>query len=66
MVLIILAYFIKPKEGKKSSLFSKLKAVIVEEYQESDFKAQTSKTVQGAKKAVQTVSKNKAKELPPV
>ena len=67
MILIILAYFIKPKEGKKSSLFSKIKAVVVEEYQESDFKAKTSSTIQKVKK----VSKNKSgtkpmKELPPV
>ncbi len=67
MILIILAYFIKPKEGKKSSLFSKIKAVMVEEYQESDFKAKTSSTIQKVKK----VSKNKSgtkpvKELPPV
>lgn len=67
MILIIIAYFIKPKEGKKSSLFSKIKAVVVEEYQESDFKAKTSSTIQKVKK----VSKNKSgtkpvKELPPV
>ena len=67
MILIILAYFIKPKEGKKSSLFSKIKAVVVEEYQESDFKEKTSRTIQKVKK----VSKNKSgtkpmKELPPV
>ena len=67
MILIILAYFIKPKEGKKSSLFSKIKAVVVEEYQESDFKAKTSSSIQKVKK----VSKNKSgtkpvKELPPV
>ncbi len=67
MILIILAYFIKPKEGKKSSLFSKIKAIVVEEYQESDFKEKTSSTIQKVKK----VSKNKSgtkpmKELPPV
>ena len=67
MILIILAYFIKPKEGKKSSLFSKIKAVVVEEYQESDFKEKTSSTIQKVKK----VSKNKSgtkpmKELPPI
>jgi len=33
IILIILAYFIKPKEGK-SSLFQKLKNVIVEEFKE--------------------------------
>lgn len=67
MILIILAYFIKPKEGKKSSLFSKIKAIVVEEYQESDFKEKTSSTIQKVKK----VSKNKSgtkpmKELPPI
>ena len=71
MILIILAYFIKPKEGKKSSLFSKLKAVVVEEYQESDFKAKTSSVIQKTKNAAQKSSKNRtdtkpAKELPPI
>ena len=71
MILIILAYFIKPKEGKKSSLFSKIKAVVVEEYQESDFKVNTSSVIQKTKNAAQTVSKNKSgtkpvKKLPPV
>jgi hypothetical protein len=71
MILIILAYFIKPKEGKKSSLFSKIKAVVVEEYQESDFKAKTSSTIQKTKNAAQKSSKNRtdpetAKELPPI
>ena len=67
IILIILAYFIKPKEGKKSSLFSKLKAVVVEEYQGSNI----SSTIQKTKNAAQTVSKNKSgakpvKRLPPV
>ena len=72
MILIILAYFIKPKEGKKSSLFSKIKAVMVEEYQESNFKATTSSVIQKTKNAAQTVSKNNksgakpVKKLPPV
>lgn len=72
MILIILAYFIKPKEGKKSSLFSKIKAVVVEEYQESNFKATTSSVIQKTKNAAQTVSKNNksgakpVKRLPPV
>ena len=71
MILIILAYFIKPKEGKKSSLFSKLKAVVVEEYQESDFKAKTSSVIQKTKNVAQKSSKNRtdtkpAKELPPI
>lgn len=69
-ILVVLAYFLKPLKTKKSgkpSLFSKLKAVVVEEYQESDFKAKTSSTIQKVKK----VSKNKlgtkpAKKLPPV
>lgn len=34
MIIIILAYFIKPKKGKKSSLLQKLKNVIVEEFKE--------------------------------
>ena len=69
-ILVVLAYFLKPlktKKSGKSSLFSKLKAVVVEEYQESDFKAKTSSTIQKVKK----VSKNKSgtkpvKKLPPV
>ena len=69
-ILVVLAYFLKPLKTKKSgkpSLFSKLKAVVVEEYQESDFRAKTSSTIQKVKK----VSKNKldtkpAKKLPPV
>ena len=70
LCFIALAYFLTPLKTKKSgkpSLFSKLKAVVVEEYQESDFKAKTSSTIQKVKK----VSKNKlgtkpAKKLPPV
>lgn len=67
MILIILAYFIKPKEGKKSSLFSKLKAVVAEEYQGSNI----SSTIQKTKNAAQKSSKNRtdtkpAKELPPI
>ena len=70
LYFIALAYFLTPLKTKKSgkpSLFSKLKAVVVEEYQESDFKAKTSSTIQKVKK----VSKNKlgtkpAKKLPPV
>ncbi len=67
MILIILAYFIKPKEGKKSSLFSKIKAVVVEEYQESDFKEKTSSTIQKVKKVSKNKSRTKPmKELPPI
>ena len=67
MILIILAYFIKPKEGKKSSLFSKIKAIVVEEYQESDFKEKTSSTIQKVKKVSKNKSRTKPmKELPPV
>lgn len=70
LCFIALAYFLTPLKTKKSgkpSLFSKLKAVVAEEYQESDFKAKTSSTIQKVKK----VSKNKlgtksAKKLPPV
>ena len=70
LCFIALVYFLTPLKTKKSgkpSLFSKLKAVVVEEYQESDFKAKTSSTIQKVKK----VSKNKlgtkpAKKLPPV
>lgn len=70
-ILVVLAYFLKPLKTKKSgkpSLLSKLKAVVVEEYQESDFKAKIQKT----KNAAQTVSKNNksgtkpVKKLPPV
>lgn len=69
-ILVVLAYFLKPlktKNSGKPSLFSKLKAVVVEEYQGSDFKAKTSSTIQKVKK----VSKNKlgaksVKELPPI
>ena len=62
-ILVVLAYFLKPLKTKKSgkpSLFSKLKAVVVEEYQESDFKAKTSSTIQKVKK----VSKNSFRPLP--
>ena len=70
LCFIALAYFLTPLKTNKSgrpSLFSKIKAVVVEEYQESDFKAKTSSTIQKVKK----VSKNKSgtkpmKELPPV
>lgn len=74
-ILVVLAYFLKPLKTKKSgkpSLLSKLKAVVVEEYQESDFKAKTSSTIQKAKNAAQTrVSEDKSdtkpvKKLPPV
>ena len=64
-ILVVLAYFLKPlktKESGKPSLFSKLKAVVVEEYQESDFKAKASNAVQKAK----TASKSSRKKLPPV
>ena len=70
LCFIALAYFLTPLKTNKSgkpSLFSKIKAVVVEEYQESDFKVKTSSTIQKVKK----VSKNKSgtkpvKELPPV
>lgn len=71
-ILVVLAYFLKPLKTKKSgkpSLFSKLKAVVVEEYQESDF---TSSVIQETKNAARTVSKNNksgtkpVKKLPPV
>ena len=74
-ILVVLAYFLKPLKTKKSgkpSLFSKLKAVVVEEYQESDFKAKTSSVIQETKNAARTVSKNNksgtkpVKKLPPV
>ena len=64
-ILVVLAYFLKPLKTKKSgepSLFSKVKAVVVEEYQESDFKAKVSNAVQKAK----TASKSSRKKLPPV
>lgn len=74
LCFIALAYFLTPLKTNKSgkpSLFSKLKAVVVEEYQESDFKANTSSVIQKTKNAAQTVSKNKSgtkpvKKLPPV
>lgn len=70
-ILVVLAYFLKPLKTKKSgkpSLFSKLKAVVVEEYQESDF---TSSAIQKTKNTAQNVSENglgkkHAKNLPPV
>ena len=73
-ILVVLAYFLKPLKTKKSgkpSLFSKLKAVVVEEYQESDFKAKTSSAIQKTKNTAQNVSENglgkkHAKNLPPV
>lgn len=67
-ILVVLAYFLKPLKTKKSgkpSLFSKVKAVLIEEYQESDFKERTSSVIQKTKKAAQTVSKP-TKKLPPV
>ena len=63
---------LKTKKSGKPSLFSKLKAVVVEEYQESDFKAKTSSVIQETKNAARTVSKNNksgtkpVKKLPPV
>ena len=67
-ILVVLAYFLKPLKTKKSgkpSLFSKLKAVLIEEYQESNFKERTSNVIQKTKNTAQTVSKP-AKKLPPV
>ena len=37
-ILVVLAYFLKPLKTKKSSLFQKIKNVIVEEFKEGDFK----------------------------
>ena len=67
---IALAYFLTPLKTNKSekpSLFSKLKAVVVEEYQGSNI----SSTIQKTKNTVQKSSKNRtdtkpAKELPPI
>lgn len=60
-ILVVLAYFLKPLKTKKSSLFQKIKNVIVEEFKEGDFKL---------KNETQTVSKNTGikpvKKLPPV
>ena len=67
---IALAYFLTPlktNNSEKPSLFSKLKAVVVEEYQGSNI----SSTIQKTKNTVQKSSKNRtdtkpAKELPPI
>lgn len=67
---IALAYFLTPLKTNKSekpSLFSKLKAVVVEEYQGSNI----SSTIQKTKNTVQKSSKNRtdtkpAKDLPPI
>ncbi len=74
LCFIALAYFLTPLKTNKSgkpSLFSKIKAVVVEEYQESNFKATTSSVIQKTKNTVQKSSKNRtdtkpAKELPPI
>lgn len=74
LCFIALAYFLTPLKTNKSgkpSLFSKIKAVVVEEYQESDFKMKTSSAIQKTKNTTRTASENglgkkHAKNLPPV
>ena len=73
--LILLAYFITPtensvKKAKKPSLFSKLKDVILEYYNESNFKNKSEKIrnafKEGKKSSTSEEDKKDFKNLPPV
>lgn len=73
--LIMLAFFITPtkknvKEAKKPSLFSKLKDVILEYYNESNFKNKSEKIrnafKEGKKSSTSEEDKKDFKNLPPV
>lgn len=76
--LILLAYFITPtensvKKAKKPSLFSKLRDVFLEEYNESGIKQKTTKVVETLSKKAKKPSnpkkeegKKEFKNLPPI
>ena len=75
--LILLAYFITPtensvKKAKKPSLFSKLKDVFLEEYNESNMKKKTAKVTEAFSKAKKPSNpkkeegKKEFKNLPPI
>ena len=72
--LILLAYFITPtensvKKSEKPSLFSKLKDVFLEEYDESDMKRKIAKVTKKAKKPSnpkKEEDKKEFKNLPPI
>ena len=78
ILLIMLAYFITPtensvKKAKKPSLFSKLKDVILEEYDESGMKQKTAKVAETFSKKAKKPSnpkkeegKKEFKDLPPL